>query len=333
MPFAAAVSAALAVAAPAGAQTFYAGKTIDLEVGSSVGAGYDLYARLLARHWGRHLPGRPAIVVRNMDGGGGLRLANWLGNVGSRDGLTVGTITRGAAFDPLFGRAEASFDAEKFGWIGSMNDEVSACVAWHTSPIKTFEDLRGKELLVGATGPSADTWQFPAILNGVLGTRMKAVVGYRGGTEIDLAMERGEVEGRCGWSWSSLKFTHPQWVVDKTITVLAQLALTKHPDLPDTPLALDLARDDEERGVLKLIFARQAMAWPFLTPPDVPAARLAELRDGFDATMADPVFQEDARAGGYESRPVRGVEIEELVKRVYQLPEATVARAAALLKS
>ena len=267
MPFAAAVSAALAVAAPAGAQTFYAGKTIDLEVGSSVGAGYDLYARLLARHWGRHLPGRPAIVERNMDGGGGLRLANWLGNVGSHDGLTVGTITRGAAFDPLFGRAEASFDAEKFGWIGSMNDEVSACVAWHTSPIKTFEDLRGKELLVGATGPSADTWQFPAILNGVLGTRMKAVVGYRGGTEIDLAMERGEVEGRCGWSWSSLKFTHPQWVVDKTITVLAQLALTKHPDLPDTPLALDLARDDEERGVLKLIFARQAMAWPFLTPP------------------------------------------------------------------
>jgi tripartite-type tricarboxylate transporter receptor subunit TctC len=328
--------AGVALAAPAAAQSsapFYAGKTIELYVGSSAGAGYDLYARLLARHWSRHIPGQPAIVVRDMDGGGGLRLANWLGNVAARDGLVVGTITRGAAFDPLFGRAEAAFDAAGFGWIGSMNDEVSACVAWHSSDVKTFADLREKELLVGATGPSADTWQFPAILNGVLGTKMKMVNGYRGGNEIDLAMERGEVAGRCGWSWSSLKFTHPQWVAEKKINVLAQLALAKHPDLPDVPLVTDLARNEEEASLLRLIFARQAMAWPFLVPPGVPAARVTELRDAFDAAIADPAFAADAASGGYETRAVRGVDIQELVARIYRSPAAVVARAAALLKS
>lgn len=307
------------------------GKPIELYVGSSVGAGYDLYARLLARHWGRHLPGQPAIVVRNMEGGGSLRLANWLFNVGARDGGVVGTIGRGTSFDPLFGAKGASFDATKFGWIGSMNDEVSVCVAWGASGVTSFEQLRERELLVGASGPSADTYQFPAILNGVFGTRMKIVTGYPGGNEIDLAMERGEVNGRCGWSWSSLKFTHPTWRPEKKINILIQLALNRHPDLADAPLVTDFARNEEQAAILRLIFARQAMAWPFLTPPDVPRPRLEALRAGFDTTMRDPEFIADVLKGGYESRPVDGAEIERLVARVYQTPAPIIARTAAML--
>ena len=311
---------------------FYKTKNVDLYIGYSVGGGYDIYARLLARHMGKHIPGNPTVVPKNMDGAGSLRLANWLYNVGAKDGSVFGIIGRGTGFDPLLGNKGAQFDATRYTWIGSANDEVSICVAWHTSGITRFEDLLSKELTVGGTGASADTDQFPRIMNGMLGTKMKIVSGYPGGNDIGLAMERGEVSGRCGWSWSSVKSTHPNWLRDKKINVLVQLALAKHPDLPDVPLVVDLATTEEQRLIFKLIFARQVMGRPFLAPPNVPAERAAALRKAFMDTMADKDFLADAERAQLEITPVPGEKIQELVKTIYQTPAEVARKAAALLE-
>jgi len=324
------VPASLAAAQDAAA--FYAGKNLELYIGYSVGGGYDLYARTIARHIGKHIPGNPTVVVKNMEGAGSLRLANWLYNVAPKDGTVFGTIGRGTPFDPLFGHKGASFDATKFTWIGSANHEVSVCVAWHTSGVVKFEDLLTKELTVGGTGSAADTDQFPKIVNGVLGTKMRVITGYPGGNDVGLAMERGEVKGRCGWSWSSVKSTHPAWLAEKKINVLVQLALAKHPDLPDVPLITDLAKTDEQRQVLKLIFARQVMGRPYLAPPALPKDRVDTLRKAFMDTMRDPEFLADAEKSQLEINPVSGDEIEKLVKEVYATPPEVVQKAAQFLK-
>jgi tripartite-type tricarboxylate transporter receptor subunit TctC len=313
-------------------EDFYKGKTVEIYIGYSVGGAYDAYARLLARHMGNHLPGKPTVVTKNMEGAGSLRLANWLYNVAPKDGTVFGIIGRGIPFDPLLGRGGAQFDAAKFGWIGSANDEVSICAAWHTTPVKTFEDLTTHEMIVGGTGGSADTDQFPRVLNGVFGTKMRVISGYPGGNDINLAMERGEVHGRCGWSWSSVEATHPTWVKDKKIRILAQLSLAKHPDLPDVPLIMDLAKNEEQTKILRLIFARQVMGRPFLAPPNIPADRLAALRKAFMDTMKDPGFLAEANKGELEITPVVGDAIQKLVEEVYQTPKEVVAKAAVMVK-
>ena len=205
VPNVAAAILALGVAAQAQSPVdFYKGKNIDLTIGYSAGGGYDVYARLLARHMGRFIPGNPAIVPKNMPGAGSLVLANWLYNVAPKDGTAFGTIGRGTAFDPLLGSTKAQFDAAKFNWLGSMNDEVSVCVSWYTTGITSLERVKHKELTVGGSGQAADTDQFPKVLNATIGTKFRLVTGYPGGNDVDLAMERGEVMGRCGWSWSSV---------------------------------------------------------------------------------------------------------------------------------
>jgi tripartite-type tricarboxylate transporter receptor subunit TctC len=311
---------------------FYKGKNVELYIGYSVGGAYDLYARALARHLGKYIPGRPKIVPKNLEGAGSLRLANWLYNVGAKDGTVMGTIGRGTAFDPLLGSKGAQFQADKFTWIGSANNEVSVCVAWKTSGITRFEDAFQKELIVGGTGQAADTDQFPAILNGVLGTKFKIVTGYPGGNDVTLAMERGEVKGRCGWSWSSVLATHKLWVDDGSIIVLVQLSLHKHRELPNVPLVMDFAKTDEQRQVFRLIFARQVMGRPFLAPPGVPKDRAEALRAAFDNTMKDPEFLADAEKMQLEITPVSGEEIEKLVKELYQTPTALAARAAEFIR-
>jgi tripartite-type tricarboxylate transporter receptor subunit TctC len=311
---------------------FYKGKTVELYIGYTAGGGYDLYARVLARHMGKHLPGNPMVVPKNMEGAGSLRLANWLYNAGPKDGTVFGIIGRGTGFDPLLEHKGGQFDATKFTWIGSANNEVSICVAWYTTGITKFEQLLTQELTVGGTGTAADTDQFPKIANGVLGTKMKIITGYPGGTDVGLAMERGEVKGRCGWSWSSVKSTHAAWLKDKKINILVQLALQKHPELPDVPLIIDLAKTDEQRQVLKLIFVRQVMGRPFLAPPGIPADRVAALRKAFIATLADKDFLADAEKSQLEINPVPGEELEKLVKEVYASPPEVAKKAAELLK-
>ena len=299
---------------------FYKGRNVDLYIGYSVGGAYDLYARVIARHLGKHIPGNPTIVPKNLEGAGSLRLANWLYNVAPKDGTAIATIGRGTAFDPLLGSKGAQFQADKFTWIGSANNEVSICVAWKTSGITKLEDAQAKELIVGGTGQAADTDQFPRILNGVLGTKFKIVTGYPGGNDVTMAMERGEVKGRCGWSWSSVLATHKRWIDDKSITILVQLSLSKHPDLPDVPLVMDFAKSEDQQQIFKLIFARQVMGRPVLAPPSLPPERTQALRRGFDAAMKDPALIADADKGQWEITPVSGEEIEKLMARLYQTP-------------
>jgi tripartite-type tricarboxylate transporter receptor subunit TctC len=321
--------------AQAGAQSpaeFYKGKNVDLYIGYSVGGGYDLYARMLAKHMGKHIPGNPNVVAKNMEGAGSLRLANWLYNVAPKDGTAFGTIGRGTGFDPLLGHKAAQFDATKFTWIGSANNEVSVCVAWHTSGITKFDDLFGRELIVGGTGPAADTDQFPKVVNGVLGTKMRVIAGYPGGNDVGLAMERGEVQGRCGWSWSSVRSTQQKWLDDKKVHVLVQLALDKHPELPDVPLIMDLAKSDEQKQVLKLIFARQVMGRPFLAPPGVPKDRAEALRKAFMDTMQDRDFLAESEKAQLEIVPVSGDDLQKLVAEIYATPPAIAQKAAALIK-
>jgi tripartite-type tricarboxylate transporter receptor subunit TctC len=311
---------------------FYKGRNLDLYIGYSVGGAYDLYARTIARHFAKHIPGNPTIVPKNMEGAGSLRLANWIYNVAPKDGTALGTIGRGTAFDPLLGSKGAQFQADKFTWIGSANNEVSVCVAWKTSGITRLEDTFTKELVVGGTGQAADTDQFPRILNGVLGTKFKVVTGYPGGNDVTLAMERGEVKGRCGWSWSSVVSTHKRWIDDGSIIVLVQLSLDKHPDLLNVPLVMDFAKSDDQRQIFKLIFARQVMGRPYLAPPGVPKDRAEVLRQAFDATMKDPEFLADAEKAQLEITPVTGAAVETLVKETLQTPKALADKAAGFIR-
>jgi tripartite-type tricarboxylate transporter receptor subunit TctC len=326
---------ALASLVPARADSvsdFYKGRTVDVYVGYSTGGGYDIYARALARHMGRFIPGNPTLVPKNMEGAGSLRLANWLANAAPRDGSVFGTIGRGTAFDPVLGQPGAQFTAGDFSWLGSMNQEVSICASWFDSGVDTFADLRTKALLVGAVSNNDDTGQFARVMNTVLGTKMKIVAGYPGGNDVVLAMERGEVKGRCGWSWSSVLAAHIAWWKEKKINILVQLALDKHPDLPDVPLVTDLATNPAQRQMLRMIFARQVMGRPFVAPPGVPPERVAALRKALMDTVADKDFLADAAKAKLEINPVDGAKVEALVKEIYATPADVAKQAAAALK-
>jgi tripartite-type tricarboxylate transporter receptor subunit TctC len=326
---------ALVACSPQEGQTpadFYRGKTITLLIGSSSGGAYDVYARMLARHMGKHIPGNPRVVPSNMEGAGSLTLTNHLYNVARKDGTVIGTINRGAPFEPLIGEPElARFDPALFTWIGSIANEVSICAAWSRAGVDNFEQLFTRELTVGGTGSGADTNQFPKVMNGVLGTKMRIVSGYPGGNNIDLAMERGEVDGRCGWSWSSIVSTRKAWLESGSIKVLVQLALQKHPDLPNVPLIMDYAKTEEERAMLRLIFSRAALGCPFLAPPGVPADRAAALRKAFDDTMKDPAFLEEAAQAMLEVAPVGGEELQRLIVDIYKTPQDVVDKTRAIV--
>ena len=311
---------------------FYKGKTIDLYIAYSAGGGYDLYARMVARHLGKHMPGNPQIVAKNMEGAGGLRLANWLYQQAPRDGTVIGATSRNIAFEPLIGNKAAQYDSKEFTWLGSANDEVSTCVSWHTSGVATIDDVLQRELIIGAIGTADDTYQYPSLLNNTLGTKFKIVPGYPGNNDISVALERGEVSGRCGWSWSSVKSTRAAWLKEKKINILVQVSLSKHPDLPDVPLIMDLAKTDEQRQMFRLIFARQVMGRPFQSTPGVPADRLAALQTAFMDTMKDPAFLAEADKLKFEITPVPGPAIETLVAEILKMPPALAERAGSLLK-
>ncbi len=311
---------------------FYKGKNVDIQIGYSVGGGYDVYARLVARYLGKYIPGNPTVVPRNMEGAASLRLANYIFTAAPKDGTTIGSVSRGAAFDPLLGNDAAKFDASKFNWVGSANDEVSLCVSLTKSGITSFDQLKTKELTIGSTGTADDTYQFPAVINGVLGTKFKMVTGYPGGNDVSLAMERGEVQGRCGWSWSSIKSTKLNWVEDKTISLLVQMSLAKHPDLPNVPLVTDLAKTDEQKQIFKLIFARQVMGRPYMLPPGVPQDRVEAIRKAFLDTMNDKEFLAEAEKLKLEITPVPGDKIQKLVEDVYKTSPDIIAKAAQLVK-
>src|SRR3954469_17282777 len=311
-------------------EQFFSGKTITLYIANSVGGGYDLYGRLLARHMSKYIPGKPAIIPKNLDGGGALRAANYMYEVAPRDGTAIATIGRGTVFAPAIGQRGANFDSTKFNWLGSANDEVSACAAWHTSGVTNFDDLLVRELVIGSTVASDDAAQLPKVMNGLLGTKFKVVNGYPGGNEMNLAMERGETQGRCGLSWGSYKSTHQDWITGKKLNLLFQVSLTKHHDLPDVPLLLDLAKTDEQRQILNLFAVRPVMGRPFFAPQEVPRDRVDALRHAFDQALEDPGLVAEAERAKLEINPVNGVRVDAIVKDTFATPPEIMKKAAEL---
>ena len=320
------VLAAISVRASADPiEGFYHGRNVTMVIGYSAAGGYDTYARVLANHLGDHIPGRPTILPQNMEGAGSLRAANYLYNAAVKDGSVIGMVSRGMAMEPLIGRSHPSFDARKFTWLGSGTNEVSTCVTGHASAVKTWTDALAKPFTVGGEGSGSDPDIFAAVMRNVFGVKLRLVSGYPGTAEITLAIERGEIDGRCGWSYSSLKQQHPDWIASKQVNILVQLALSRSPELADVPLITDFATTDRQRAILRLVFSRQAMARPFLAPPGIPEDRKQALRAAFDETMRDPAFLAEAKQRGLEVNPVSGPEIDKLIGELYQTPADIIA--------
>ena len=327
----AALSALLLGLAPAAAQEFYRGKQITLLISSGVGGGYDTYARALARHLSRHIPGNPTIVPKNMPGAGGVIATSTLYNNAPKDGLTIAALSNGVAMDPLFGLSANRFDALKLNWLGSIGKLENICVTWHSNPVKTIEQARGREILVAAAGATSNTGTMPRIVNELLGTRFKVVGGYPEGSGTTLALENGEVGGVCGISYSTLQAMRPTWLRDKRLNVLLQIGLNRIAALPNVPNAYDLVTDPEAKKVLELILVRQEIGRPFAAPPGVPADRVAILRTAFAGTLKDPAFLVEAKKLQLEVDPLTGEDIQVLLRTAYAAPKPVVARAARLV--
>jgi tripartite-type tricarboxylate transporter receptor subunit TctC len=308
-----------------------AAQNVNVVVGYPPGAAYDIYVRTFARHLGKHLPGNPNIVVQNMAGAGSLRAANFLYNAAPKDGNTIGMFARGLAMQQLLDATGVQYDARQFNWIGSQTSDVSMLIAWHERANKTIADAQKREMVIAGSGPGADSVIYPYILNGVLHTKFKVVTGYPGANDFLLAVERGEADG-AAISWSTISAGRPEWITGKKINVLVQLGLKKHPEMGTAPLVTDFAKDDSDRGVLELIFARQDMAYPIVAPPGVPAERVAILRRAFDAVIKDPEYVADAKKQLLDVDAMRGEDIAKLLGRIFATPAPVVARAVAALE-
>jgi len=320
------LGAGAARADPQSVADFYRGKTLTISVGLSAGGGYDLHARLLAKYFGRHLPGTPTVVVKNAPGAGSLTLVNALYATLPRDGTELATFERGITLEPLLDSAQARFDPLKLGWIGSSDNDASTCLAWHTAAVKTMEDAMRQELIVGGTGSTAIANTFPRLLNAVVGTKFRVIPGYPGANDALLAMERGETQGFCSLGFSTLEAIRPDWVRDHKVNIFVQLALQKNREHPDVPLVLDFARTEADRAALALIVSPNLFARPFAAPPGVPVERLAALRQAFDATVSDPDYLAEAKARALHIELVTGAELDTVMRRIYATPKDIVAR-------
>ena len=319
----------LASAAHAGAvEDFYKGKTVSLIIGYSVGGGYDLYGRLVARYIGKYIPGRPTIVPQNLTGAGSMRAASFLYAAAPRDGTVIGTFGRTIATAPLLAPIGAPFEATKLTWLGSVTNEVSLCVTWHASAVKRWQDALEKSITMGGEGTGADPDVYTLLYKNVFGAKWKLVTGYHGTNDTVLAMERGEVDGLCGLSWSTLKSRHGQWLVDKRVNIINQAALKKQPELPDVPLASELTNDPETLRLLKLFLATQEIARPFAAPPDIPADRKAALIAAFEETMRDPEFVGEAQKLSMDVNPLGAQAVNDLVADLYATPKPLIEKAA-----
>jgi tripartite-type tricarboxylate transporter receptor subunit TctC len=308
---------------------FYRGKTVNVLIGVGVGGEYDLQARLVARHIGRHIPGNPNVVAQNMTGAGGINMANHLFNSAARDGTFIGMMGNNFPATQAVGGKSVKFDAGKFHWLGTIAPVVETMAVWHTAGVKTVDDLRKRPTVAGASGRGAITFFYPTMMNEFLGTKFKIVTGYPGGNQINLAMERGEVEARNN-TWSSWKATRPAWIKEKKIIVVVQ-AGPRAPDL-DAPSVEELAKTPEDRLAIELIVSGTQLGRPFATTPGVPADRVAALRDAFRATMKDPEFLKDAAQMNFEVAPVYGEPMQKVVEKVLSTPKHLAERAKAILE-
>jgi tripartite-type tricarboxylate transporter receptor subunit TctC len=312
----------------------FAGKQIRLLIGFSPTAyGYDTYGRLLARYLGKYLPGDPLIVPQNRPGAGSLGLTSYMANAAPHDGSEIAIVGRGVAMEPILDApvTPPKFDATKFTWLGSMNNEVGGFFVREPGPVVTFQDvLKGAAMKVGSTGAGGDQQIFTQTLNAMFGTKLKAVAGYPGTQELMLAIERGELDGIVGYSWSVARYGNQAQLDDGSLKIILQVALNKHHDLPNVPLVTDLVKSNADRQVLELIFSRNSMGRPLLAPPGLDPAIAATLRKGFAQAMHDPDLVAEAEKINLELNFVSGEEVQALVERLYQFPPDVIARAQAI---
>ena len=323
------VAAFASFASPARADSvedFYRGKNVTLVIGYSVGGGYDLYGRLLARHLGKYIPGQPNIVPQNREGAGSLRAAIYIYNAAPKDGTVIGTFSRSMAVAPLLN--EAPFDASKFSWLGSISTDVNVCMTWNTSQVKTWDDMLSKPFKMGGLGAGADPDIFALMFKNVFGAKLQLVSGYPGTNDVALAMERGEVDGMCGLSWSTVKTRHGDWLANKKVHIPVQAGLHKENDISEVPLVMDLVKTPEQTQIVRLILASQEMARPFAAPPGIPEDRRRALVEAFDKTMKDPDFLAEAAKMKADVNPVSAAAIESLLADVYKTPKDVIAKAA-----
>ena len=313
-------------------EDFYKGKALEMVAPTSPGGDYDLRARLVSRHMGRFIPGNPTIVARNMPGGLGVAAANYLARVAPRDGTVLHAIFQNMPVLQAIGSQGVEFDVRKFGWIGNTTNSPNVINSWHTTGIKTIQDVMTRELVVGAPGAASTSYIYPAALNALVGTKFKIVAGYPGGNDVNLAMEKGEVGGRGSNSWASWKSGHPHWLAEKKVTILVQIGLERAPDLPDVPLMFELAKNEEDRQVLTFMSADMGISRAFVTTPDVPPARLEALRNAFDRMVKDADFLAEAEKMKMDIAPTRGVEAQKVAESMLSMPPNIVQRAKVLFE-
>ncbi len=318
------IAAMQTLAAPAYAQDFYASKQINMLVGSGVGGGYDTYARLVARHYPKFIPGSPSIIVQNLPAAGSLVAMNTLANTAPRDGTTIGAVQNHIGIEPIMGSTgpveNARYDGRRMNWLGSPSKEIPVVVAWANSPVRTFQDTFSREMLVGTSGAATADSVYARLMNQILGTKFKIIEGYKGNPELSMAAERGEIMGRTGWFVSGMLASHGKQIADGEIRVLVQLSSEKHPALPDTPLITDFIKDPSNRAQIEFSLSWLAAGRPFVAPPDVPADRVKLLRDGFMKMVSSADFIEEARKMSLDVSPMSGEEVQALMNKIYATP-------------
>lgn len=334
-PLAAAVTLVLALGAAGGAQAadavgdFYKGKSIDIIIGSAPGGGFDAYARLVARHMGKYIPGNPNLVPKNLPGAGSARAAAQLYASAPKDGTAIGALFPGGVVDPLFDPSKRSqYDPTKFYYLGSANNEVAVCMIWHESPVKTMAEALQKEAIVGASASGGSSRDFAASLTNVIGAKLKIVSGYEGSKEMLLAMERGETVGICGQLWSTVTTQNQDWLRDNKLIIWVQMALKPHPDLPKVPMVWEFVKNDRDRQTLELIYGQLIFGRPYMLPPGVPEDRAKALRAAFAKTMADPEYKAEATRAKLEVQPVSGEEVQALVEKMFAADPSIITAAA-----
>lgn len=329
-----ALVALAASAIPAAAQTveeFYRGKQISLVIGTSPGGDYDLRGRMLARYMGRYIPGNPTIVPRNMPAGVGLQAANWLATVAPKDGTSLHMVMQNMPMHQVLGGQNADFDTAKFNWIGNTTNSPNTVATWHTTGVRTIDDARKKEVIVGAPGTATASVYYPMVMNALLGTKFKIIAGYPGGNDVNLAMERGEVGGRGSNSWASWISTKPDWIKEGKVHMLVQIGLAKHPDMPNVPLLMDLAANEADRAVLRFMSADTAFSRALATTPDVPADRVEALRRAFDASLKDADLVAESEKAQRDLSADRGEDVQKVVVELINTPPAVIERTKAIL--
>jgi tripartite-type tricarboxylate transporter receptor subunit TctC len=312
---------------------FYSKTKLRMVIGAGPGGGNDTYARLVARHFTSHMPGKPKVIPQNRPGASGLVGLNYLYVKAPKDGSAFGTFNRGMLIYNLLDGKGARFDVNKLNWLGSINKEIPLVIAWHKVPVKSFADLKSRGLIVAGTAAGNDSVTLPALINNLLGTKITIVAGYPTGEAMNLAMLRGEVEGRGSMPWTTLKATRPDWVRDSKVNVVMQFSISRHPGLPKVPAAAELAPNEEVRQIIELYAAKNEMGRPYAAPPGVPAERVAILRKAFMATITDPAFAKAAEKLKLEIAAIDGSEMQDMLKRIYATPKAVVERAKEVAKN